>query len=155
MDFGSTANCFFRARGSKDESSVKDIAESLVEDPERFYNLAGGHEGYASLYFCLNSNLFTEISFLAELRDLASRSRRIPNNTLSKMMSKPILLGIRRKKTTEGGECEYERALREPGGIVIVDDMKCCRLFGDIIYVAPRDSGLEGAHALSFLATSG
>jgi hypothetical protein len=92
---------------------------------------------------------------LAELRDLASRSRRIPNITLSKMMSKPILLGIRRKKTTDGGECEYERALREPWEIVIADDMNSCQLFGDTMFVAPRDSGIEGARALLFLAASG
>jgi hypothetical protein len=66
------------------------------------------------------------------------------------MMSKPILLGIRRKKTTEGGEYEYDHALRKPGEIVIADDMECCQLFEDTIFVAPRDSGLEGVHALSF-----
>ena len=71
------------------------------------------------------------------------------------MMSKPILLGIRRKKTTDGGECEYEHALRELGEIVIADDLDSCKLFEDTIFVAPRDSVLEGAHALSFLATSG
>jgi hypothetical protein len=54
VDFGFTGNGFLRACGSKNEPSVQDIAESLVEDPERFYNLAGGHEGYASSYFCLN-----------------------------------------------------------------------------------------------------
>ena len=71
------------------------------------------------------------------------------------MVSKPILLGIRRKKTAEGEKCEYERALRKPGEIVIADDMECYQLFGDTIFVAPRDSGLEGAHALLFSATSG
>jgi hypothetical protein len=99
--------------------------------------------------------LTAEISFLAELRDLASRSRRIPNITLSKMMSKPILLGIRYKTNTDGGECEDERALREPREIVVADDMNSYKLFRDIIFVAPQDSGLEGAHALSVLATSG
>ena len=147
VDFGSTANRFLKACGSKNEPSVSDIAESLVEDPERFHKLAGGHEGYASSYLCPNSNLPAEISFLAELRALASQGRRIPNITLSKMVSKPILLGIRRKKTTDGGEWEHERGLREPGQVVIADDMNSYQLFGDTIFVAPRDSGLEGAHA--------
>lgn len=44
VDFGPTANRFLKACGSKNEPSVKDIAESLLEDPERFYGLAGGHE---------------------------------------------------------------------------------------------------------------
>ena len=66
------------------------------------------------------------------------------------MMTKPILLGIRRKETIDGGECGYERALREPGEIVIADDMDSYQLFGDTIFVAPRDSGLEGAHTCHF-----
>ena len=65
-------------------------------------------------------------------------------------MSKPILLGIRRKKTSDGGKYEDERALRDPREIVVNDDMNSYDLFGDTIFVAPRDSGLEGAHALSF-----
>ena len=48
VDFGSNANRFLRDCGSKNEPSLKDIAESLVEDPERFCSLAGGYEGYAS-----------------------------------------------------------------------------------------------------------
>ena len=155
MDFGPTANCFLKTCGSKDEPSVKDIAESLVEDPERFHKLAGGHEGYVSSYLCPNSNLPAEISFLAELRALASQGRRIPNITLSKMRSEPILLCTRRKKTTDGGGWEYERALRVPGEIVVADDMSSYQLFEDTIFVAPRDSGLEGAYALLFLAASG
>ncbi|KAG6375323.1 hypothetical protein JVT61DRAFT_3551 [Boletus reticuloceps] len=127
VDFGSTANRFLRACGSKSEPSVKDVAESLVEDPKRFYDLAGGHE-----------------DFLAELRDLASQSRRIPNITLSKMMSRPILLGIRRKRALDGVEYEYERALRKPEEIVIADDMNSYQVFTDTIFVAPQDvPGLE------------
>lgn len=80
---------------------------------------------------------------MAELRDLASRSRRIPNITLSKMMSKPILLGICRKKPSNGGNWEYEHALRAPAEIVIADDMNSYQLFGDAIFVAPQE--LEGA----------
>ncbi|KAG6379359.1 hypothetical protein JVT61DRAFT_11822 [Boletus reticuloceps] len=122
VDFGYTANCFLRACRSKDEPSVKDIAEILVDDPKRFYDLAGGHEG-----------------FLAELRDLAFWSGRIPNLTLDKMMSRPILLGIRRKKSHERGEYEYEHVLREPGEIVVADDIDTYQLFEDEIFVAPQD----------------
>jgi hypothetical protein len=92
---------------------------------------------------------------LDELRALAVRIRRIPHVTLNKMMSKPILVGICRKKTTDvGEECEYERVLREPGEIVIADDMNSYQLFEDTLFVAPQEFGLEGAHALSSFAPS-
>ncbi|KAF8432206.1 hypothetical protein L210DRAFT_3763951 [Boletus edulis BED1] len=122
VDFGSIANRFLRACGSQDEPSVKDIAENLVEDPERFYRLAESHGG-----------------FLAKLRVLAFRNRHIPNVTLGKMMSSPILLGIRRKKSDERREDGDEHVLQEPGGIVVADDMDAYQLFKDAIVVAPQD----------------
>lgn len=45
VDFGMKATQFLSACGAKDEPSVKDIAESLINDPERFYMLAGGPQG--------------------------------------------------------------------------------------------------------------
>lgn len=60
------------------------------------------------------------------------------------MMSKPILIGNRRKKTPDGREYECERALREPRDIVIADDMSSYQLFEDTLFVAPQDTGLEG-----------
>ena len=95
-----------------------------------------------------------ETSFLNELRVLASQSRRIPSSTQIKMTTRPVLLGIRRKKTSDDGGCQYERALREPRDIIIADDMDSYQLFKDAIFVVPHD-GLEGEYALSPLVVSG
>ena len=45
VDFGENANRFLNACGSKNEPSVRDVVESLIDDPERFYELAGGPHG--------------------------------------------------------------------------------------------------------------
>ena len=45
VDFGENANRFLNACGSKNEPSVRDVVESLIDDPERFYELAGGPQG--------------------------------------------------------------------------------------------------------------
>lgn len=44
VNFGPMANRFLNACGAKIEPSEKDVVESLIDDPERFYELAGGHE---------------------------------------------------------------------------------------------------------------
>lgn len=54
---------------------------------------------------------------------------------------------------TDGGVRECERALREPGEIVIADDTNSYQLFGDTIFVAPQE--LEGTRASSFLVVFG
>ena len=45
VDFGTKANRFLNTCGSKEEPSVKDVAESLIHDPDRFYKLAEGPRG--------------------------------------------------------------------------------------------------------------
>jgi hypothetical protein len=42
VDFGTTANSFLSACGTKREPSVEEIAQMLVADPHKFYQLANG-----------------------------------------------------------------------------------------------------------------
>ena len=42
VDFGSSANSFLNACGTKGEPSVEDVVTVLLEDPRRFFDLAGG-----------------------------------------------------------------------------------------------------------------
>lgn len=53
VDFGPVANQFLRACSSKNEPSVTEVAESLIEDPQRFYSHAGGHEKYVPVEYVL------------------------------------------------------------------------------------------------------
>ena len=66
------------------------------------------------------------------------------------MRSKPVLLGIRREKTTNTDEWKKAYSLREPKEIVIVNDIHTYQLFDDSIVVAPQDMPpeLEGENEL-------
>ena len=44
VDLGTSANSFLNACGMKGEPSVEDIALVLLEDPQRFFQLAEGHD---------------------------------------------------------------------------------------------------------------
>ncbi|KAH0825764.1 hypothetical protein J3R83DRAFT_8923 [Lanmaoa asiatica] len=142
VDFGPVANRFLSACGSKSEPSIDEVAEILISDPKKFYELSGGYE-----------------SFLAELRNLAVNSHTITNGTMSKMKISPILLGIRRQKASkalfdktslaewdeEGWEDLHD--LRKPSEIVIADDTNAYQLFGDSVFAAPQEDLLEGFYA--------
>jgi Protein of unknown function (DUF3684) len=44
VDFGTAANSFLSACGTKREPSVEEIAQILLEDPRKFYELANGRD---------------------------------------------------------------------------------------------------------------
>lgn len=44
VDFGTAANGFLSACGTKQEPTVDEIAQILLADPHRFYDLAGGRQ---------------------------------------------------------------------------------------------------------------
>ena len=46
VDFGTQANQFLSACGTKHEPTVEEIAQILLEDPRRFYKLAEGRDKY-------------------------------------------------------------------------------------------------------------
>ncbi|KAG6369267.1 hypothetical protein JVT61DRAFT_15512 [Boletus reticuloceps] len=128
--FGTKANDFLRACGSKDEPSVKDLVERLVNDPERFRMVAKGNQG-----------------FLAKLRNLATEIKHTPNlnDTLEKMASKHTLLAVHHEYDNQGRVTEvYE--LRKPEEIVIIDDTKDGELFSEFIWACPHED-LESFYA--------
>lgn len=44
VDFGTSANSFLSACGTKEEPSVEDIAQLMSKDPHKFFELVGGQE---------------------------------------------------------------------------------------------------------------
>ena len=44
VDFGTSANSFLKACGTKGEPSVEEIALILLKDPRQFFELAGGQK---------------------------------------------------------------------------------------------------------------
>ncbi|KAI6017290.1 hypothetical protein BKA83DRAFT_30366 [Pisolithus microcarpus] len=130
VNFGTKANHFLSACGLKNRVSTEDVAEALIKNPERFFELAGGYDGY-----------------LVELRKLAYQSQDISNDTLHKMSRSPALLGLRRVKTEGKAGWDYEHQFLTYQGITIVDDMNDYQLFSDCLFIAPQEEALERFYA--------
>ncbi|KAF8131205.1 hypothetical protein EV363DRAFT_1584042 [Boletus edulis] len=139
VNFSAKANYFLGACGLKNRVSIEDIAEVLIENPERFFKLAGGHEG-----------------FLVELRKIAYQSQDISNDTLHKMSCRPTLLGVCRKKTEGQPRWDYEHRFLAAQDVTIVDDVNDYQLFSDCLFIAPQEEALERFYAslgCSYLST--
>ncbi|KAJ8522756.1 hypothetical protein ONZ45_g741 [Pleurotus djamor] len=81
VDFGVAGNSFLSACGTKREASVEELAQMLLNDPQKFYKLSGGPQ-----------------HFLIELRNIAINSRLLSSATFMRMKKSPILLGVRRRR---------------------------------------------------------
>ena len=44
VDFGTKANAFLSACGTKHEPSIEEIVQIILSDPKRFYHLSGGKD---------------------------------------------------------------------------------------------------------------
>ncbi|KAH9990216.1 hypothetical protein BJV74DRAFT_837251 [Russula compacta] len=134
VDFGTRANVFLTACGTRQEPSVEEIAQILLADPRRIYELADGRENY-----------------LFELRNLAVNKRLLTKATISRMKRSNVLLGSRRVKksgskgSSEGDEddWDFQDDLLPPNKVAIADDTNAYQLFGDRIFCAPQEDILE------------
>ncbi|PCH38307.1 hypothetical protein WOLCODRAFT_96891 [Wolfiporia cocos MD-104 SS10] len=156
IDFGTQANAFLSACGTKHEPSVEEIAKILLQNPHQFFQLADGRNNY-----------------LIELRNIAVNFRSLSPGTVTRMKRAPILLGSRRTQRqsvnhkpqqTDGqydieeDDWDYEYDLLTPDRVVVVvDDTHHYQLFGDSLFTAPQEDLLEdfyrklGARPLSSL----
>lgn len=148
VDFGSRANVFLAACGTRQEPSVEEIAQILLANPRQFYELANGRENY-----------------LFELRNLAVNKRLLAKATIVRMKRSNVLLGLRRVKrsgdrsSNEGDEDDWDLQddLLQPNKVAVADDTNAYQLFGDRVFCAPQEDILEelylflGSPRLSFL----
>ncbi|KAG8892545.1 hypothetical protein FRB99_002633, partial [Tulasnella sp. 403] len=134
VDYGYRANNFLRACGVRNEPGVQEVAGMMVKDPERFFELAGGTDGYRD-----------------QLRQVAMHQS-LPSSLLSTMKQTPFLLANQKVRksskdpstTTTGddleeGEYEDVHYLLKPSQ----DDATALSLFRDVIFGAPEDGILE------------
>ncbi|KAJ7675084.1 hypothetical protein B0H17DRAFT_1170632 [Mycena rosella] len=133
VDFGTVANGFLSACGTKHSPSIEEVSLMLLANPHRFYELADGPS-----------------NFLNELRNIAVNNRQISSATLTKMKKAPILLGSLRRGAgdVDDEERDLQYDLKRPDQIVIADDNNALQNFGDSLFTAPQEDILEEFYAL-------
>ncbi|KAF8497460.1 hypothetical protein F5888DRAFT_1613660, partial [Russula emetica] len=139
VNFGTRANEFLKCCFTSEEPSTEDIAQVLLADPRRVYELANGRENY-----------------LPQLYELALKRDKLEKGTILRMTRSKILLGSRRVNRGGGnaliGADEdgwfLQDELLQPSEVVIVDDPNAYQLFGDRIFCAPQEDIIEKLYSL-------
>ncbi|KAI1214814.1 uncharacterized protein F4807DRAFT_404646 [Annulohypoxylon truncatum] len=137
VDFGSSANAFLSACGSKTEPTKLEIAQLAASEPARLLSILQSSEKYLNL-----------LKTLAEDMSTLKRDKEL----WKKMKSSPFLLAFKeisapsKDKSSENEEEEAsirQYQLATPGSIVILDDYISYRMFKDHLICAPEEDVLE------------
>ncbi|KAH9034488.1 hypothetical protein EDB85DRAFT_2222292 [Lactarius pseudohatsudake] len=132
IDFGARAKKFLEACGVQYRPSVEEIAQILLVDPRKFYELANGREHY-----------------LVELRNFAEYRWSLAKETIDRMKQSNVLLGSRRVRGSGGeGHWVLQDDLLQPNKVAIADDTDAYQLFGGHIFCAPQENILEELYLL-------
>ncbi|EST08526.1 Protein of unknown function DUF3684 [Kalmanozyma brasiliensis GHG001] len=148
-DFGSVAGAFLKNCGVRNEPSIEEVAERLVSEPQRFYQLAGSADAYLGI-----------------LRQIATNWSRIRTPLRNQMARSAFLLGSKRvneskakasgqrtghlldddddeqdEEADDTGTLVY--ALKKPSDVIIVDDANSHMLFASSLFYAPHEDLLQ------------
>ncbi|BGP12853.1 hypothetical protein JCM10213_005226 [Rhodosporidiobolus nylandii] len=158
-DFEPAAKPFLVAVGVKESPSTQEIAQMLIGDPAKFYDLAGSSERYLSV-----------------LRLLAVNYSSLPSTLRSRMKMSAFFLGTKRISSAssstanrtlldedddddDGGETTLVFQLSRASDLAINDDPAAFSVFQSDILACPQEDALEalaeqlGAHRISKLIT--
>ncbi|OTB07713.1 hypothetical protein M426DRAFT_52940 [Hypoxylon sp. CI-4A] len=136
VDFGSSANAFLSACGSKTEPTKLEVAQLAASEPARLLSVLQSPEKYLAL-----------LRSLAEEMGTLKRDKEL----WRKMKSSPFLLAFKEISAPtkeKASEDEDEPTIRHyqlasPASIVILDDFISYRLFKDHLMCAPEEDTLE------------
>ncbi|GAA6015207.1 hypothetical protein JCM11491_000504 [Sporobolomyces phaffii] len=157
-DFGPQARPFLVACGVKESPSTSEVANMLIGDPKKFYDLCGSAERYLSI-----------------LRLLAVNYSSLPSTLRSRMKMSSFFLGTKRISTStslaaktlidaesddeEENETTLLYQLARASDLVINDEPAAFRVFQAEVLACPQEDALEqlaealGSHRISVLVS--
>ncbi|KAF8836689.1 hypothetical protein BDN67DRAFT_957661 [Paxillus ammoniavirescens] len=148
VDYGQTANGFLRMCGAKPQPDCSDIVQTMIDNPQVYLDRLEGYLGKAQAYK----------KYLDDLRQVAAGYHSFSKGLREQIKGAAMFIAFRKKARTldapVGGESQ-DYALKCAREILIADDLESHRLFGEVIFVAPKEEVFEnfyrehGAETLS------
>ncbi|GAA5857149.1 hypothetical protein JCM8547_009340 [Rhodosporidiobolus lusitaniae] len=144
-DFGPAAKPFLVAVGVKDSPSTAEIAQMLINEPSKFFDLAGSAERYLSVLRLVAVNYPSFPSTLRSRMKLSSfflGTKRISSGTTSSS-AKKTLLDEDSDDDDEGGESTLVYQLARASELAINDEPAAFAVFQGDILSCPQEDALE------------
>ncbi|KIJ13793.1 hypothetical protein PAXINDRAFT_170113 [Paxillus involutus ATCC 200175] len=148
VDYGRAANGFLKMCGAKPQPDCSDIVQAMIDNPQIYLDRLEGYLGKAQAYK----------KYLDDLRQVAAGYHSFSKDLREQIRRTAMFIAFRKKARTPGapvGGESQDYALKRAREVLIADDLESHRLFGGVIFVAPKEEVFEnfyrehGAETLS------
>ncbi|KIK93084.1 hypothetical protein PAXRUDRAFT_145837 [Paxillus rubicundulus Ve08.2h10] len=147
VEYGQTANEFLKMCGAKPQPDCSDIVQAMVDNPQVYLNRLEGRLGEAHAYK-KRGHLFAfpgSLVYLDDLRQVAAGYHSFSKDLRERIRRTAMFIAFRKGRTPGapvGGEPK-DYALKCAREVLIADDLESHRLFGGVIFVAPKEEVFE------------
>ncbi|KAF9225079.1 hypothetical protein BS17DRAFT_879239 [Gyrodon lividus] len=141
MDYRQPANSFLKMCGAKPNPDCSDIVEAMISNPQEYLNKI-------EMYLELKKGDKTQAykSYLDDLRQVAAGFHSLSKELKTRMKRAPIFISFRKKRRVSDDQLSAESqqyALKHAHEILIADDLESHRLFGEHVFVGPKEEVFE------------
>ncbi|KIJ09987.1 hypothetical protein PAXINDRAFT_16963 [Paxillus involutus ATCC 200175] len=136
VNYGEIANDFLRMCRAKPNPDCSDIVEAIIKDPRGYLQKIEAQEAGTQAYN----------KYLDDLRQIASGHHNLSRDLRERMENTAMFISLRGRARSPGSarsEEPTEYALRCAREVLIADDLDSHRLFGELIFVAPKEEVFE------------
>ncbi|KIJ11344.1 hypothetical protein PAXINDRAFT_171798 [Paxillus involutus ATCC 200175] len=142
VDYRQPANSFLKMCGAKPNPDCSDIVEAMIENPHEYLNKI---ERYMEQMQVDKAQAYKK--YLDDLRQVAAGYHSLSPELRAKMKRAPIFISFRKKRRESPLTAEsQDYALKHAHEILIADDLESHRLFGEYVYVAPKEEVFENLY---------
>ncbi|KAF9218548.1 hypothetical protein BS17DRAFT_791170 [Gyrodon lividus] len=153
VDYGQKANEFLKTCGAKPNPSCLDIIQTMIENPQGYLDMIETH-----LVKVKVDKTQACKKYLDDLRQVAAGYHGLATDLRDRMKTAPIFISFRKKPRVPGSSPSAESreyVLKRAHDVLIADDTESHRLFGEHIFVAPKEEVFENFyrdHGSKFLS---
>ncbi|KIK97727.1 hypothetical protein PAXRUDRAFT_762872 [Paxillus rubicundulus Ve08.2h10] len=143
VDYKQPANSFLKMCGAKPNPDCSDIVEAMIENPQEYLNKIERYMKQVQL------DKQAHKRYLDDLRQVAAGYHSLSPDLRAKMKRAPIFISFRKRRRVSEGLPTAELqdyALKYANEILIADDLESHRLFGEYVYVAPKEEVFENLY---------
>ncbi|KIJ13860.1 hypothetical protein PAXINDRAFT_100530 [Paxillus involutus ATCC 200175] len=136
VNYGEIANDFLRMCRAKPNPDCSDIVEAMIKDPQ----------GYLEKIETQGVGTPAYKKYLDDLRQVAAGYHSFSKDLREQMSKTPMFIALTKKARTPGsvpGGEPAEYALKCAQEVLVADDLDSHRLFGELIFVAPKEEVFE------------
>ncbi|KIJ09990.1 hypothetical protein PAXINDRAFT_16966 [Paxillus involutus ATCC 200175] len=136
VNYGETANGFLETCRAKPNPDCSDIVQAMIEDPHGYLQKIETQEDMTHAYK----------KYLDDLRQIASGYHSLSSDMRERMENTAMFISLRGRARSPGGSPSgepAEYALKCAREVLIADDLDSHRLFGKLIFVAPKEEVFE------------